>query len=143
MPRRPSAIRNTRRKTVRPTGARGDDEGQQNDRRAAKREAIRTAALDEFSAKGDASTRPDDVARRAGVAKGTIYLYFADKEALFQELVRSTLSPVVGGVEQGRFGDMPLPALAERIVGMFVQEILGTRRQDVIRLVLLEGARFP
>ena len=40
------------------------------------------------------------MARRAGVAKGTIYLHFADKETLFQELIRMELSPVVGALEQ-------------------------------------------
>src|SRR5580704_4289063 len=53
---------------------------------AARRDAILEAALDEFSAKGFASARLDDVAKRAGIAKGTIYLYFTDKESLFQEL---------------------------------------------------------
>ncbi|MGE3149541.1 MAG: TetR/AcrR family transcriptional regulator [Pseudorhodoplanes sp.] len=113
------------------------------DKRTARREAILAAALDEFSAKGFAAARLDDVARRAGVAKGTIYLYFADKETLFQELVRAMLGPVVGAVERERFAELPFPVLAERIVGMFVREILGTRRKDVIRLVLLEGGRFP
>ena len=46
---------------------------------AARREAILTAALDEFSARGFAATRLDDVASRAGVAKGTIYLHFAEQ----------------------------------------------------------------
>ena len=69
-------------------------------RSAERRDAILAAALDEFSARGFAATRLDDVAKRAGVAKGTIYLYFADKETLFQELVRSMLSPVVGALEQ-------------------------------------------
>src|SRR5207244_149412 len=109
------------------------------DKRAAKRDAILMAALDEFSAKGFAAARLDDVARRAGVAKGTIYLYFSDKEALFQELVRSMLNPVVGAVEAAQLMELPFPVLAERIVGMFVREILGTRRKDVIRLVLVEG----
>src|ERR671923_1209576 len=63
---------------------------------AARREAILAAALDEFAARGFAATRLDDVASRAGVAKGTIYLHFRDKESLFQELVRTLLSPVVG-----------------------------------------------
>ncbi len=66
---------------------------------AARRDAILEAALDEFSAKGFASARLDDVAKRAGVAKGTIYLYFADKESLFQELIRAKMVPVVGSLE--------------------------------------------
>ena len=50
-------------------------------RSAERREAILAAALDEFSARGFAAARLDDVATRAGVAKGTIYLYFRDKES--------------------------------------------------------------
>src|ERR687898_491111 len=65
---------------------------------AARREAILAAALDEFSARGFAATRLDDVARRAGVAKGTIYLHFRDKETLFQELIRAMLSPMVSAL---------------------------------------------
>ena len=52
-----------------------------------------------FRRKGFAAARLDDVAKRAGVAKGTIYLYFADKETLFQELVRSMLTPLIGNFE--------------------------------------------
>src|ERR1700760_4386876 len=70
------------------------------DRSAERRKAILAAALEEFTAAGFAAARLDDIARRAGVAKGTIYLHFADKEALFQELVRTMLSPVVGGIVQ-------------------------------------------
>src|SRR4029077_20159287 len=65
---------------------------------AARRDAILEAALDEVSAKGSATARLDDVAKRAGVAKGTIYLYFADKESLFQELIRAKMVPVVGSL---------------------------------------------
>src|SRR5215510_10469680 len=74
---------------------------------AARREAILTAAFDEFSAQGFAAARLDDVARRAGVAKGTIYLHFEDKEALFQELIRSVLSPFVGTMEAALKADVP------------------------------------
>jgi AcrR family transcriptional regulator len=52
-----------------------------------------------LSASGFAAARPDDVAKRGGVAKGTIYLYFRDKETLFQELLRSLLMPLIGGIE--------------------------------------------
>jgi len=110
---------------------------------AARREAILSAALDEFAAQGFAAARLDDVARRAGVAKGTIYLHFRDKEALFQELVRSVLSPLVGMLEAIAQADAPLRSLAERIVDVFVEEIYATRRKDVIRLIITEGPRFP
>jgi AcrR family transcriptional regulator len=83
------------------------------------------------------------VARHAGVAKGTIYLHFADKETLFQELVRSHLSPVVGALVQATHVDLPLRAVADQLIEVFVREIYGTRRRDVIRLVITEGQRFP
>jgi AcrR family transcriptional regulator len=108
-----------------------------------KREAILAAALDEFSNRGFAASRLDDVARRAGVAKGTIYLYFRDKENLFQELVRAMLTPVVGTIQALGEAELAGPALAERIVNLFVSEIYETRRKDVIRLMITEGRRFP
>lgn len=112
-------------------------------RQAERRGAILAAALEEFAASGFAATRLDDVARRAGVAKGTIYLYFNDKEHLFQELVRAELSPIVGAVATPQMAQLPPQAIAEIIADIFVREIFGTRRKDVIRLVITEGARFP
>jgi AcrR family transcriptional regulator len=113
------------------------------ERASERRQAILSAALDEFSQAGFAATRLDDVARRAGVAKGTIYLYFRDKENLFQEIVREMLMPIVGSIEALGQADVPMRDLAERIVALFVQEIYETRRRDVIRLILTEGRRFP
>src|SRR6266568_1851658 len=112
-------------------------------RREKRRAAILAAALEEFAARGFAATRLDDVARRAGVAKGTIYLYFRDKESLFQELVRTMLSPVVGALEAAPMADLPARAVAKAIADLFVREIFGTRRKDVIRLIIAEGPRFP
>jgi AcrR family transcriptional regulator len=93
--------------------------------------------------RGFAATRLDDVARRADVAKGTIYLYFRDKESLFQELVRSMLSPIVRRIEAAPRADVPARMVIEAIADIFVREIFGTRRKDVIRLILTEGQRFP
>ena len=89
----------------------------------ARRAAILDAALEEFTARGYEGARLDDVAKRAGVAKGTIYLYFADKEALFQELVRSMVHPVLGTLEQMRGVDIPARMLVEGMLGTFVREI--------------------
>jgi len=108
-----------------------------------RREAILAAALDEFSSRGFEAARLDDVARRAGVAKGTIYLYFRDKESLFQELIRAMLTPLVGTIEAMGQADLPLPMLADRIVDLFVREVYETRRKDVVRLMISEGRRFP
>ena len=110
---------------------------------AARREAILSAALDEFSARGFAAARLDDVAVRAGVAKGTIYLYFADKEALFQDIVRTMIVPVVAVVEVTPPPDVPIRAVLENLIDVFVREVYGTRRGDVIRLMMNEGPRCP
>jgi AcrR family transcriptional regulator len=109
----------------------------------ARRAAILAAALEEFTARGYEGARLDDVAKRAGVAKGTIYLYFADKEALFQDLVRSMVHPVLGTIEKMQGLDIPARMLVEGLLGTFVREVYGTRRKDLIRLILNEGPRFP
>ncbi len=83
------------------------------------------------------------MARRAGIAKGTIYLYFRDKEGLFEELIRSEMSPAIGALEAALALDLPVRTVAERALGVFVREIYGTHRKDIIRLVISEGPRFP
>jgi AcrR family transcriptional regulator len=125
----------------------GQTRGAPRKRRAlpaeARRAAILAAALEEFSARGYEGARLEDVAKRAAIAKGTIYLYFADKEALFQELVRSMVNPILGMLEQTRAIDIPARALVELLIETFLREIYGTRRKDIIRLIFSEGPRFP
>jgi AcrR family transcriptional regulator len=113
------------------------------ERAAERRAAIVEAALEEFVARGFTATRLDDVAKRAGVAKGTIYLHFKDKEALFEELIRTAIVPLVGRLS-------PPPALTgsvrdalEAFARTFIQEIAMTRRSEIVRLIVAEGPRFP
>jgi len=117
--------------------------GARQERSAARREAILSAALDEFSTQGFEAARLDDVAKRAGVAKGTIYLYFRDKEALFQELISAMLAPLVANIESMGAADVPMALMSQHIADMFVREVYETRRKDVIRLIISEGRRFP
>jgi AcrR family transcriptional regulator len=112
-------------------------------RAAGRRAAILDAALDEFTARGFAATRLDDVAKRAGVAKGTIYLHFADKEALFQDLLRANLVPLLARLATPPTPQTSAREMIEQFVDTFVREVIATRRADVIRLVIMEGARFP
>jgi AcrR family transcriptional regulator len=127
----------TRRATAKPATGRRAEKG------ASRREAILAAAFDEFTARGFAATRLDDVARRAKVAKGTIYLYFRDKEALFQDIIRSLVSPLIAALEAAPSADQPLRVTIDHLVRIFVHEIYGTRRKDVIRLMISEGRHFP
>ena len=120
------------------------NEGSAREKRAAeRRDTILHAALDEFAASGYAAARLDDVAKRAGVAKGTIYLYFADKETLFRELIHMELTPVVGALIHAAQADVPVRLFTEQLIEVFVREVYETRRRDVIRLIITEGPRFP
>jgi AcrR family transcriptional regulator len=123
--------------------AAGNSSGARAKRAAERRDAILAAALDEFAARGFAAARLDDVARRAGVAKGTIYLHFADKEALFEELIRIEIGPIVAALEQASLTDISLRQVTDQLIEVFVRGIFETRRKDVIRLVITEGPRFP
>jgi AcrR family transcriptional regulator len=67
--------------------------GKREAQKEARRNAIIDAALVEFATQGFTATKLDDVAVRAGIGKGTIYLYFDSKERLFEEVVRRTLFP--------------------------------------------------
>ena len=110
---------------------------------AERRDAILNAALDEFASRGFAATRLDDIATRAGVAKGTIYLHFKDKESLFLELVRTEIVPRVQQLSGAVPEAVPTRAVFEGFVQMFVREVLPTRRADIIRLVITEGRNLP
>ena len=112
-------------------------------RAAERRAAIVEAALDEFTARGFAATRLEDVAKRAGVAKGTIYLYFADKETLFQELLRFSLLPLIGDLGAPPRPGISARAMLESFVEVFVREVTETKRADLLRLLISEGKRFP
>lgn len=127
-----------------PTAAAGDaPRARRSEKSAARREAILAAAIEEFSARGFAAARLDDVAQRAGVAKGTIYLHFSDKEALFEELVQAMMVPLVSNLEMAAESQLPVRTVLEHMLELFVREIYATRRRDVLRLVMTEGPRFP
>jgi AcrR family transcriptional regulator len=112
-------------------------------RAAERRQAIVDAALDEFIARGFTATRLDDVAKRAGVAKGTIYLHFKDKEALFEELIRTAIVPVVDRLTTPPPLTGSVRDALEGFARTFIQEVAATRRTDIIRLIIAEGPRFP
>lgn len=110
----------------------------------ARRRAILDAALVEFAAHGFAAARLDDVAHRAGIAKGTLYLYFADKEALFEALVRGAIRPLLDNLRQvADLPDVPTRQVLKLLFATFAREVLGSDRKLLLRLLITEGARFP
>ncbi len=137
--------RSTRKVSAHPASAaiRGKRGDLRSIKAAARHDAILSAALEEFSTRGFAAARLDDVAQRANVAKGTIYLHFDDKEALFQELIRVQLNPVVGAFEAALASDLPLRTIIDQAIEIFVREVYLTDRKYVMRLVISEGPRFP
>lgn len=109
-----------------------------------RRQAILDAALEVFSAEGFAAARLDAIAERAGVAKGTIYLSFKDKEELFEQILVSAVMPVLMKVEAlAATPAMTFQHMVHAMFEFFRAEVIETRRAEVIRLVLNEGRRFP
>lgn len=109
-----------------------------------RRQAILNAALEVFAADGFAAARLDDVAAKAGVAKGTIYLFFKDKEDLFEQILISALVPVLAKIETlASEPSLPFDTTLAILYEFFEKEVLGTKRREIIRLVLTEGQRFP
>ncbi len=106
---------------------------------------ILEAALEIFGEYGLVGARLDDIARRAGIAKGTIYLYFPNKEALFREVVRHTIVDRLDRLEVGIRADPDAPA-AQQLDGCMAQWWNYLRAEPfrtVYRLVVSELHRFP
>ncbi len=110
----------------------------------ARRLAILEAGLDIFISEGFAAARLDDIATRAGVAKGTIYLFFADKQELFEQVVLGALGPVLASLSNvADHSDAPFATVLARLFEVCQHEMLSTRRREIPRLVLTEAPRFP
>src|ERR1700748_1728887 len=114
-----------------------------SERAAERRAAIVDAAMEEFVARGFAATRLDDIARRAGVAKGTIYLHFKDKESMFEELIRTAIVPLVGTLTGPPPAGASIRDALEGFAKVVIQEIATTRRGDIVRLIIAGGPRVP
>jgi AcrR family transcriptional regulator len=113
-------------------------------RKEARPSEILEAGFYEFAEKGFDGTRLDKVAARAGVAKGTIYLYFSSKEELFEAAVRSRIIPVVGYLES--LVDMsqePTKQLLKMMFEMMYQKLSDPDVRTIIKIIIAEGDRFP
>ncbi|MFE1602346.1 TetR/AcrR family transcriptional regulator [Methylobacterium sp. ID0610] len=118
--------------------------GPSPDKTARTRGAIVAAALVVFVERGFSGTRMIDVAERAGVAKGTLYLYFRDKEALFEGVLQEVMADLVGGLSlQGPAPGETLRDFLRRTLLPAFRSLETSRRADLIRLVVAEGGRFP
>ncbi len=105
---------------------------------------ILAAALEEFVEHGYAATKLEDVARRAGITKGTLYLYFESKDALFKAVVQETVVPLLASAERLVSDHEGGPELLlRRLVLQWWETLSGTRLAGITKLVISEAANFP
>lgn len=113
-------------------------------RKDARPAELLEAALDTFRARGFAATRMEDIAARAGVSKGTIYLYFPSKEAIFEALVTANIVPVIEGLQAAAAGSTcPASGRLRMLANAFAGITADPRLVAIPRLVLAEAGNFP
>ncbi|MDK2124605.1 TetR/AcrR family transcriptional regulator [Parachitinimonas caeni] len=125
-----------------------DHESASNPRWQRRKEARPTeiveAALKLFVERGFAATKLDEVARAAGVTKGTLYLYFDSKEALFKAVVQETLLPNITSAEHvvaDYQGDAA--SLLLHLLTIWAERLATTPTGGISKLMVAEAANFP
>ena len=114
-------------------------------RKAERPQEILEAAFVEFSRNGYATTTLDRVAERAGVTKGTIYVYFENKEHLFISMVREVTKAALDTVHEmletheGTTADL----LRAQFSFIYQHIVEDRRRREVLRMLIAEAPRFP
>lgn len=113
-------------------------------RKDARPQELLAAALDLFVERGFASTRLEDVAKRAGVSKGTLYLYFENKEELFKAVVRENIVHAIGEAEDKlAASDESSAELLRAILMAWWEHIGATRLAGITKLMMAESGNFP
>lgn len=124
---------------------RGESKAPKFRRRAeARPDEVLDAALALFVEKGFAATRVEDIAKRAGLSKGAIYLYFPSKEALLEGLVRRALVPIVelaGQMMTSMQGDPP--ALLKMVAKLIAANLADPDTVSVPKIIMREIGAFP
>jgi len=118
--------------------------GKRELQKEARRTAIIDAALDAFTHQGFTATKLDDVAERAGIGKGTIYLYFDSKENLFEEVVRQTLFPFrdAAAAHVASFTGTAAELLTSHL-GNFYKAMASPKIPPLMAMISAEALRFP
>ncbi|WP_137937009.1 TetR/AcrR family transcriptional regulator [Chitinivorax sp. B] len=113
-------------------------------RKQARPSEIIDAALDLFVERGFAATKIEDIAKRAGVTRGTPYLYFANKEELFKAVIREGLLPSIAtGEALVRDFDGTGEQLLEAVIHFMWGAIAKTKLAGIVKLVVAEAGNFP
>lgn len=113
-------------------------------RKEARPAELLDAAFELFVERGFAATRIDDIAARAGVSKGTVYLYFPSKQAVFEALVRQAVLPNVERLigETAQPG-LPVLEILPRLLRAILQTVAGSSLMQFPRLIIAESPQFP
>jgi len=105
---------------------------------------ICAAALEVFAEKGFAAAKLDEIARRAGVSKGTLYLYFKDKEQLFRAVVRDSIAPNVAAITSAISAmDAPFADVVRMFLTGFAEREARLPLGAVAKMVIGESRNFP
>jgi AcrR family transcriptional regulator len=105
---------------------------------------ILAAALEVFAERGFQAARLEEVARRAGVSKGALYLYFETKADLFRAVVTDAISPNLDRVKVMASADIPVEQALRMGVGMLARHVVTDRRiTGVVKLVIAESRNHP
>lgn len=113
-------------------------------RKEARPAELAEAALELFVEKGFAATRLEDVAARAGVGKGTVYLYFESKEALFKAAIEAAMTPAIEAAEAlAERGDQSAAARLSEFVRGWWQMVANTSVGGLPKLLIAESGNFP
>lgn len=113
-------------------------------RKEARPQELLASAIELFVERGFAATRLEDVARRAGVSKGTLYLYYANKEDLFKAVVRQSIVPMIDDAEASvaEF-DGHSAELLRHVILSWWHRIGSTKASGISKLILAESDNFP
>jgi AcrR family transcriptional regulator len=113
-------------------------------RKEARPSEIVEAALACFAEKGFAATRLDDIAARAGITRGTLYLYFTSKEELFKEVVRQAVLPILASRErQFARTDQPASEQLQRFLLSIPEALAGSPLPAIPKIIVAEAQNFP
>lgn len=113
-------------------------------RKERRPDEITRAALDAFAEKGYDGTRVNDVARRAGVSKGLLYLYFRTKEELFKAVIKSVVMPRLDALDDAvARTDLTAEAFLRGPFVKFARELPRSPARVLVRLMIAEGPKHP
>lgn len=113
-------------------------------RKAERPEQIVSAAMEVFARKGFAAARLDDIAAKAGVSKGAIYLYFPTKEDVFRAVVEQGVAPNLDHVRAMiAASDLPFPQLARGMIGVIANLAATSPLGGIVKMVIGEARNFP